>query len=76
MSWTVGWNQREGVPVLGGVANYGLGGVTLYTGSGGLYRTKILNFENTNPPDNSASNPSPQPPVDVCVINPDNLICL
>lgn len=51
---------------------------TLYTGSGPLWRTRIVNWEDM-PVNNSAENPKPQPSPDPCAKPQsfaDNIICL
>lgn len=69
------WNQIDGYVYGTTPQNVGLGTTTpLYTGSGPLWRSKIVNWEGE--PDNSASNPSPQPNPDPCVKDPTAAICL
>jgi hypothetical protein len=74
MSYGVSYNVNTGVIKLVGPDNYGLGGATLYTGSGPLWRTKITNWEGLA--NNSAQNPSPQPSPDPCVLDPFAGICV
>lgn len=75
MAYAVEFILTTGTPVLRGPDNYGLGGATLYTGSGPLWRTKVINWEGLG--DNSAVNPNPQPSPDPCTVDPNNppLIC-
>lgn len=75
MAYAVEFILTTGTPVLRGPDNYGLGGATLYTGSGPLWRTKVINWEGLG--DNSAQNPNPQPNPDPCTVDPNNppLIC-
>lgn len=75
MTYTVNINQIDGQPVVRGPDLYGTGGATLYTGSGPLWRTKIVNWEDEG--GNAASNPNPQPTPDPCVSDPINtVICV
>jgi hypothetical protein len=76
MSYGVEYFLINGTVKIVGPENYGLGGATLYTGSGPLWRTKIINWEGLT--NNSDSNPNPQPNPDPCKVNPQDPppICL
>lgn len=63
MQWTAG-SDRE----------YGRNRTVLYTGSGPLWRTQVINWEGMG--NNSASNPDPQPPLDTCTVQTNNPLCL
>lgn len=74
MSYAVQYFLVSGTVKIVGPDNYGLGGATLYTKSGPLYRTKIVNWQTFH--NNSASNPNPQPNPDPCVVDPFAGLCL
>lgn len=73
MAYTVDISVTTGDPVCRGPDNYGLNGGVLYTGSGPLWRTKIVNWEGES--DNSALNPNPQPRPDPCLQVPATAVC-
>lgn len=73
MAYVIDVIVSTGEPVRRGPDNYGLGGGTLYTGSGPLWRTKVINWEGE--PDNSATNPNPQPRPDPCAAVPPANVC-
>jgi hypothetical protein len=79
MTYTTNFNLIDGEPVVQGPDTYGgPAGAVLYTGSGPLWRTKLLNWEGVSPANNSAANPNPQPFPDPCKrpdINQRPLIC-
>lgn len=74
MAYATDYSLSTGLPTIVGPENYGLGGKTLYTGSGPLWRCAIVNWFGVG--DNSASNPDPQPNPDPCVANPFANICM
>jgi hypothetical protein len=74
MTYTVDFVIVTGLPTNRGPDNYGQNGATLYTNSGPLWRTKIVNWEGLS--NNAAVNPNPQPSPDPCVTSPlASLIC-
>jgi hypothetical protein len=70
MTYSISFDIILGMPVNRGPDNYGQGGAQLYTSSGPLWRTKIVNWEGLT--DNAAANPNPQPSPDPCVADPLN----
>jgi hypothetical protein len=74
MSYAVEYLIITGTVRIIGPDNYGLNGATLYTASGPLWRTKIVNWEGLG--NNAAVNPNPQPNPDPCVVDPFAGICL
>lgn len=74
MSYAVEYFLINGTVRIVGPNNYGLGGATLFTGSGPLWRNQIVNWEGLG--NNAAQNPNPQPNPDPCVVDPFAGICL
>jgi hypothetical protein len=73
MSYGTAWDTSKGI-VVTTTGEYGVGGQTLYTGSGPLWRCGITNWEGQG--DNAASNPSFQPTPYPCVQDPTTDICV
>ena len=72
MGWPTGMEVWGWVNTAGPF-NYGLGGnMTLYTGSGPLWRTAIVNWEGMG--NNSALDPNPQPNPNPC-LGPNSGLC-
>jgi hypothetical protein len=79
MSYAYSWDTRKGTVNSVGPTNYGLGGATLCTASGPIWRTAIINWQGTgNNSNTSACIPSLPDPNPCTSTKPPNTndICL